>query len=234
MIILNNILLFVIEIISLFALKTIINVAIRNPSYADYYANKFISYLYKIKNAKRFHSILEDMFLHVNKQFANILLEKARDESGYFGIILRYNCVKKLCKKVGNNVTILSGVYFKDTEGIQIGDNVAVNELCFISGYGGLIIGNNVAISHNCSIITSSHMADGYSESDWNNWSNSVEKKPVVINDNCWIGCGTRILGGSTIGRNVIIGAGAVVIGHLPENTICVGVPAKPVKKTFK
>lgn len=132
---------------------------------------------------------------------------------------------------MGSNVTILSGVYFKETDEIEIGNNVAVNELCFISGYGGLIIGNNVAISHNCSIITTSHLADGYSQSDWNNWSNSVEKKPVIINDNCWIGCGARILGGSTIGRNVIIGAGAVVTGHLPENTICAGVPARPVRK---
>ncbi|TMN77037.1 MULTISPECIES: serine acetyltransferase [unclassified Pseudoalteromonas] len=51
-----------------------------------------------------------------------------------------------------------------------------------------------------------------------------------VIGDNVYISAGARILGGITIGNNVIIGANSVVIRDVPPNSIVAGVPAKIIK----
>lgn len=49
---------------------------------------------------------------------------------------------------------------------------------------------------------------------------------PIAIGDGCWIGAGSRILGGVTIGDGCVIAAGAVVTRSLPQNVLAAGVPA--------
>lgn len=53
---------------------------------------------------------------------------------------------------------------------------------------------------------------------------------PISIGNNVFIGANTTILGGTTIGDNVIVAAGSVVCGDLPSNTVCAGTPAKVIK----
>ncbi|MCD8001104.1 MAG: gamma carbonic anhydrase family protein, partial [Oscillospiraceae bacterium] len=71
-----------------------------------------------------------------------------------------------------------------------------------------LRIGNNVTIGHNAVI----HCAS--------------------VGDNTLVGMGARLLDGAVIGKNCIIGAGAVVKerDNVPDGTMMVGVPAKAVK----
>lgn len=52
-----------------------------------------------------------------------------------------------------------------------------------------------------------------------------------VIGDNVYISAGARILGGITIGNNVIIGANSVVVKDVPDNSIVAGVPAKIIRQ---
>ena len=54
--------------------------------------------------------------------------------------------------------------------------------------------------------------------------------KDVIVESDVWIGRNVIILAGVTIGRGCTIGAGAVVTKDMPPYTVCVGVPAKPVK----
>jgi serine O-acetyltransferase len=53
---------------------------------------------------------------------------------------------------------------------------------------------------------------------------------PIIGND-VWMGPGARILGQITVGNNSIIGANAVVVRDVPENSVVGGVPAKLIKK---
>jgi acetyltransferase-like isoleucine patch superfamily enzyme len=53
----------------------------------------------------------------------------------------------------------------------------------------------------------------------------------ITIKDGVWVGFGTLILPGVTIGEKAIIGAGSVVTKDIPAYTIAVGIPCKPIKK---
>jgi acetyltransferase-like isoleucine patch superfamily enzyme len=53
--------------------------------------------------------------------------------------------------------------------------------------------------------------------------------KPVIIEDNVWIGAKSIILKGVKIGKGAIIGAGSVVVGDVHPGTIVSGNPAKNI-----
>lgn len=54
--------------------------------------------------------------------------------------------------------------------------------------------------------------------------------EPVVIGPGCWIGTGAVILPGASLGRNVVVAAGAVVRGEVPDHTVVAGAPARVVR----
>ena len=57
-----------------------------------------------------------------------------------------------------------------------------------------------------------------------------TQTAPVIIGKNVWIGGGTIILPGVTIGDNTVIGAGSVVTKDIPADTIAYGNPCKFIK----
>jgi maltose O-acetyltransferase len=55
--------------------------------------------------------------------------------------------------------------------------------------------------------------------------------RPIVIEDNVWLGGGVIVLPGVTVGANTIVGSGAVVTRDLPPNVLAVGNPARVVRE---
>jgi hypothetical protein len=76
------------------------------------------------------------------------------------------------------------------------------------------------------------------SDADWHGIYDRAEPvgntKPVIFEDNVWIGDSAIICKGVRIGKNSIIGAGAVVTKDVPPNSIFAGNPAKLVKELKK
>ena len=60
-----------------------------------------------------------------------------------------------------------------------------------------------------------------------------ASKGPIEVMNDVWIGTGSTILSGVTIGNGAIIMAGSIVTKDVPAFTIVGGIPAKPVKKRF-
>jgi acetyltransferase-like isoleucine patch superfamily enzyme len=87
-----------------------------------------------------------------------------------------------------------------------------------------IIIGDACMIAHGVYI----------SDADWHGIYDRAEPvgntKPVILEDNVWIGDSAIICKGVTIGKNSIIGAGSVVTKNVPTNSIFAGNPAKLVK----
>lgn len=102
-------------------------------------------------------------------------------------------------------------------------------------GYDKTYIGNNVVISRNVLILNHDYSITcglrsigqkiGESEAFW--------LKEIVVADNVFIGANATILPGTHIGENSIIGAGSVVKGEIPPESIVVGNPAKIVGNTI-
>lgn len=135
--------------------------------------------------------------------------------------------LKFFLQKVGKNFLVNREVTIESPHKIILGDNVGINMGCWISGTGTLMIGNNVLIGPNVTIITANH---NYSEKGKPIKEQGHTLKSVNINNNVWIGAGTIILPGVTIGENCIVGAGSIVSKSLGPNASYAGNPAKKIK----
>jgi len=132
---------------------------------------------------------------------------------------VRYIVVKGFIRKCGRNVNIQNRARIGPS--LEIGDNSGVGENCRIGS--NTTIGNNVMMAPDVIICTENHK---YTKETYEGWI----KKPVVIEDNVWIGYRVIILPGVRVGENAIIGAGAVVTKDVPPYAIVGGVPAKVIK----
>jgi maltose O-acetyltransferase len=106
---------------------------------------------------------------------------------------------------------------------IEIGDFTFIGRV-HIALHDKVSIGNRVCINDGVEILTASHNIN------CPNWSQN--SKPVVINDYAWIATNAIILPGVTIGKGVIVGAGAVVRQNVADFEIVIGNPAVPIDKT--
>lgn len=123
---------------------------------------------------------------------------------------------------VGDNCVICPWVVFREWGGyITIGDNCTINSFSHLSGNGGIEIGNNVRIATQCVIISANHNFDRI---DVPITQQGETRGKIIIEDDCWLGAGVKVLSGVTIG------AGAVVTKNIPPYSIAVGVPAKVIK----
>ena len=116
---------------------------------------------------------------------------------------------------------------------IIIGDNVEINDYVHINASEKVEIGKNVLIASKVYISDTNH----------GNYSGIIQDspltipnkrilstKPVIIEDNVWIGESVSIMPGIRIGKGSIIGANSVVTKSIPEFSIAVGIPAIVIK----
>lgn len=120
---------------------------------------------------------------------------------------------------IGDRFSLRKGVIFriKKNGKIIIGNNVFLNNYCTISSIGQITIGNDCIFGEGVRIYDHNHR---YQHSSTPIHEQGYKIKSVTIGDNCWIGSNVVILPGSTIGNNSVIGAGVIVHGSIPENSI--------------
>ncbi|OZH52437.1 hypothetical protein AFK68_24355 [Hydrocoleum sp. CS-953] len=130
---------------------------------------------------------------------------------------------------IGDNVMIgRSSVISCKNGNITIGENSNIAMNCFIQSAKEVNIGKNVLFAAYCYVIGG---GDHETErTDIPIIAQGQIVKGITIEDNCWIGASVKVLDGVKIGRDSIIGAGAVVTKDIPDYAIAVGVPAKVVK----
>lgn len=140
--------------------------------------------------------------------------------------------LNKLLGAIGKNVNIDVPFYCDHGKNIFIGDNVIIGMNCTFVDNQTIHIGNQVMIASNVQIYTAAHPVLPH-ERFAKNWQENhstffrTYARPVAIEDNVWIGAGTIILPGVTIGQNSVIGAGSVVTHSVPENCVAFGNPCK-------
>ena len=109
---------------------------------------------------------------------------------------------------------------------VTIGDYTRIGIHCTV--IGPVCIGHHVNLAQGITVTALNHnFADTNRRID----EQGISTKPVVISDDVWIGANAVILPGVTIGRHVVVAAGAVVTKDVPDSCVVAGIPAKVVKK---
>jgi acetyltransferase-like isoleucine patch superfamily enzyme len=157
--------------------------------------------------------------LNIENERQSISNVKVGENVKIFKFVNLYGCEIGDGSKIGSFVEIQKGAI--------IGKNCKISSHTFICE--GVKIGDGVFVGHNVSFINDmlprAVNADGslQTEADWK----LVE---TIVEDRASIGTGATILGGIKIGKNAVVGAGAVVTKDVPENAVVVGNPAKIIK----
>jgi len=164
---------------------------------------------------------------------------------------------KSYCTQYGKNLHTANSLHWIQGRGVIIvGDNVEIDGKCsfaFASRYSDrptLTIGDNTGIGHNCSFAVARSITIGRScriaigVRIFDSPGHPVDPvarlagkppepedvRPIVIEDNVWIGNNVIVMPGVTIGQGSVIAAGAVVMTSVPPNVLAAGNPARQVR----
>jgi acetyltransferase-like isoleucine patch superfamily enzyme len=170
---------------------------------------------------------LASIFSVLPRKMASALLILFRYVPFSIGIVLRYCCLKKLCRRCGEDVLIFPGAFLTFLENCEMGNSISIHENCNIGCLGGLRIGDNTMISQGVSILTTEH---DYQQTRLPMRDVPGIVKQTVIGNDVWIGAHAVITAGVTIGNGSVIGAGAVVTKNIQSRSVALGVPAKVIK----
>jgi acetyltransferase-like isoleucine patch superfamily enzyme len=117
----------------------------------------------------------------------------------------------------------------KITQGIK-GGAIYMGDYCLLSPGVRISAEQSIKIGDNVMFAANVYVSD----SDWHGIYNRIRPfrctKPVVIENNVWLGERVIVNKGVTIGENSVIGAGSVVTKNIPANVIAAGNPAKIIK----
>ncbi|MGX6978056.1 sugar O-acetyltransferase [Vagococcus elongatus] len=162
----------------------------------------------------------------------NIAIKECRRYNFLVNSENRYDLaiLKNILNDVGTDVYIEPNFFCEFGFNISIGHHVYINHDMVILDCNKVTIGDNVYIGPKVGLYGANHAEDPIERTELN----IVYSKPIHIGDKVWLGGGTSVLQGVSIGENSIIGAGSVVTKDIPANVIAAGNPCKvirPIKK---
>ncbi|HSE41473.1 MAG TPA: DapH/DapD/GlmU-related protein [Acidobacteriota bacterium] len=150
----------------------------------------------------------------------NCVLDAKGDDAR--GIELGNNCVLSR-----NNILSCKGGYIKLGDGTNIAQNSLVHSEVAVE------MGKNTLVASYVYFV-------GGGNHDFSRTDVPVIQQPslsrggIFIEDNCWFGAGVIVLDGSKIGRDCVIGAGAIVNSDLPAYSLAVGTPARVLRNRLE
>ncbi len=150
--------------------------------------------------------------------------------SKYLGGRLRSIKIGLNPRNFNKNIYLMRGVVFENYRQTKIGSWVFVNNNTIFSTPHGITIGNYVMIGTGCLFASVHHSFD--------HWETPMifqkpEIRPIVIEDDVWIGANVTVVGGVRVGRGAVVAAGAVVTKDVEQYAIVGGVPAKLIRYRF-
>jgi putative colanic acid biosynthesis acetyltransferase WcaF len=128
--------------------------------------------------------------------------------------------------KIGKGVIIRPTVRITYPWKLIIGDNAWVGDNADLYTLGEISIGKSAVVSQRAYLCTGSH--------DHTAEAFDIYARPIVIGDGAWVATDVFIAPGITIGKGAVIGARSSVFKDMPAGMICIGNPAKPVKKRIE
>jgi maltose O-acetyltransferase len=142
------------------------------------------------------------------------------DDAGYRAILA------ELCPNADPTVYFQPPFFCDYGYNIYAGPGVFMNFNCVVLDVCPVHIGAGTMFGPAVQVLTATHPTDAAERARGPEYA-----KPIRIGRDCWIGGAAIIQPGVTIGNRCIVGAGAVVTRDVPDDTIVVGNPARPLVK---
>ncbi|MES2892382.1 MAG: sugar O-acetyltransferase [Bacteroidota bacterium] len=139
---------------------------------------------------------------------------------------IRGAILKKLLGQMGTNIDIQTPFFCDYGTNIRVGENFFANFNCVFLDCANITIGNNVFLAPNVQLYTAHHPILAAERIKGPELASAI-----TIEDNVWLGGGTIICPGITIGTNSTIGAGSVVTKNIPANVVAVGNPCRVIRE---
>ncbi|MET0326653.1 MAG: acyltransferase [Ilumatobacteraceae bacterium] len=128
---------------------------------------------------------------------------------------------------------------------VQLVSTIATMEL--VSAEDGLLeIGERTLVNFGCSLVATQHVSIGahchigpytmmldndYHRIEPERRLERPPSKPIILEENVWIGARVIVMSGVRIGKDSCVGAGSVVTSDVPPRTLAVGVPARVIRE---
>ena len=177
----------------------------------------------KLQDGEIYNDFDQDLF---NRRVEAKKLFRAYNRLDDDEVEKRNEIMQKLFKSVGQNVWIEPDFRCEFGKNISIGNDVYINFGCVILDCGPVTIGNQVLIGPNVGIYDANHALDAQERMD-----GALIPGKIRIGNRVWIGGGTIILPGVTIGDDTVIGAGSIVTHDIPSGVVAVGNPCRVLRK---
>jgi acetyltransferase-like isoleucine patch superfamily enzyme len=130
---------------------------------------------------------------------------------------------------VKGNFTMYEGssIFIAKNAVLEIGSGSFINTYSSIDCYFHIVLGDH------CYISDYVRIQDSDSHSIIENKVKKESKKPIIIEDNVWIGKNAMILKGVTIGTGAVVAAGSIVTKNVEPGSLVAGNPAKVIKQNI-
>jgi len=138
----------------------------------------------------------------------------------------RRSILRQIVGRIGQTSIIESPFHCTYGQNTYIGEYAYLNFMCVILDNNDVHIGNHVMIGPAVQIYTAAHPIQAEPRNQ--GWEVA---RSVMIEDNVWIGGGAILLPGVSVGRNAVVGAGAVVSRNVPAYTVVAGNPARVIRE---
>jgi len=172
----------------------------------------------------------EDMFNNLKSELDSII-ERDPAAKSRLEVFLLYPSFKAVRAYRRAHKHFIKGHFFRARAisqralrktGIEIHPGATIGKNFFIDHGSGVVIGETAEIGDNCTIYQGVTLGGTGKETG---------KRHPTLGNNVMVGAGARVLGPFKVGDNSKIAANAVVLSEVPPNCTAVGVPARIVKR---
>jgi maltose O-acetyltransferase len=137
----------------------------------------------------------------------------------------RDRLLRQTLRHVGEGAVVRPPFYC-EYGAVSIGDNTFINIDAVMLDVAPITIGAACQIATRVQLLTATHPIDP--DPRRAGWEYA---EPITLADNVWLGGGVIVCPGVTIGRDTVVGAGAVVTKDLPQGVVAAGVPARVLRE---
>ena len=130
---------------------------------------------------------------------------------------------------IGDGVFLGRGTILSCKDGdIELGDHVNIGFMSEIFSGSRVVVGRHGLFAAYTYLVGGGH---DFERAEVPVLAQGRSSRGITLDENVWLGTGAKVLDGVRIGRNVVVGANAVVNGDLPEGVVAGGVPARVIRK---